>query len=108
VGEQEEQVVRVARRLRVDQDRALAQQVGVLLQQEVAHRQHERMAGVHQLAKARPGLVGRAHGGLGEADPLVALEHGRELAAVAAGDEAVAFAEFGGTWVISKRSASRG
>ena len=47
-------------------------------------------------AKASARLVERPDGFPGEADALVALEHGREFAAVAAGDAAVALADRGG------------
>ena len=39
--------------------------------------------------------VYRTHRTLGEADAFVAAQYGREVAPVAAGDEAVAFAQFG-------------
>ena len=46
-------------------------------------------------AKGAPGLSSGRTASLGEADALVALEHGSEFAAVAAGDEAVALADGG-------------
>ena len=65
----------------------------MLLQQDVADGEHERVAGVHHAGEGKARLVERADGFLGEADALVALEDRRELAAVAAGDPAVALAD---------------
>ena len=93
VGEQEEQRRLVAIVGRVHKDRALAEQVAVLFQKQVADGEHERMAGMMSIAREGPGLVERADGFLGEADALVAFEDRREFAAVAAGDEAVALAD---------------
>ena len=104
VGEQEEQRGLVALVGRVDEDGALAEQVGVLLQKHVAHGEHERVAGMHQHGEGEARLVERLDGFLGEADALVALEDGLELAAVAAGDAGGrARGSTAGTWVISKR-----
>ena len=55
----------------------------------------QRVAGVQQRGVGQARLVQRADGLFGEADPLVALEHGGQLAAVAAGDQAVALADGG-------------
>ena len=95
VGEQEEQMRLVAVVGRVHEDGALAQEVAVLFQQHVADGEHERVAGMKHAGEGSAGLVQRADGFLGEADALVALEHGSEFAAVAAGDEAVALADRG-------------
>ncbi len=94
VGEQEEQRGFRALVGGVHEDRALAQQIGVLLQHHVADGEHERMAGVdHLRRRAHAGPVERADGFLGEADALVALQDGLVLAAVAAGEPAVALAD---------------
>ena len=44
---------------RVDEDGALAEQVGVLFQEHVGHGQHQRVAGVHEHGAGQPGLVER-------------------------------------------------
>ena len=77
MGEQEEQRWLVALVSRVHEDGALAEEVGVLLQQDIAESEHERMAGMNHAGESEAGAVHRAHGILGEADAFVAAA-GRE------------------------------
>jgi len=93
VGQQEEQVRLVAAVGRVYQERPLAQQVAVLLEQQVAHGEHERVAGMQHGGERRARPVERSHRVLGEADALVTFQDRGQLAAVAPGDDAVAVAD---------------
>ncbi len=77
VGEEEEQRKLVAVISRVHEDGALAEEVGVLLQQDIAEGEHERVAGMNHAGEGEARAVQRAHGILGEADALVASA-GRE------------------------------
>ena len=58
---------------RVHEDGALAEEVAVLFQQQVAHGEHERVAGMEHGGEGQARLVERADGFFGEADALVAL-----------------------------------
>ena len=80
----------------VHEDRALAHQIAVLLQHDVADGEHERVAGMDHLGEGDARPVERADGFLGETDALVAFQDGGEFAAVAPGDLAVALADEGG------------
>ena len=93
MGQQEEQRRFKALVGRVDQHSALTQQVRVLLQDHVGHREHQRMAGVHEHRSGKAGLVERLNGVALEADALVALQDRLVLAAIAPGDSAVTLAD---------------
>ncbi len=80
---------------RVHEDGALAEEVAVLFQQQVAHSEHEGVAGMEHGGEGKPRLVERADGFFREAHALVALQHGGEFAAVAPGDAAIALADGG-------------
>ena len=57
----------------VHENRALAHEIAVLLQHEIADGEHERMTGVDHLGEGESGPVERTDGFLGEADTLVAF-----------------------------------
>lgn len=77
----------------IHEDRALAHQIAVLLQHDVADGEHERMPWMNHLGESNPGPIKRADGFLGEADPLVTSQHRRKLPAVAPADLAVTLAD---------------
>src|SRR5580658_9627111 len=74
----------------VHEDCALAHQIAMLLQQDVANRKHKRVTRMKHRRKRRAGLVKRTDGFSGEANALVTLEHGCKFAAVAACNNTVA------------------
>lgn len=79
----------------IHQDAALPEEVGVLLQQDIAEREHERVTWMDHAGKGEAGPFQRADGFSGEADALVAFEDRREVAAVAPDDDTVALAQDG-------------
>ena len=80
---------------RVHKDCTLAEKVTVLFQQQVADGEHERMTGMEHGSEGGAGFVERADSFFGKADALVAFKNRGEVAAVAAGDEAVTLADGG-------------
>ena len=96
VGDEEEERGLGAIVGRIHEDRALAHEIAVLLQDEVADGKHERMTRVDHLGESSVGPVKRADGFFGEADTLVAFQHGGQFAAIAPGDLAVTLADKGG------------
>src|SRR5262249_20230842 len=76
----------------VNEDRALSEELPVALQDDVAGGEHQRMSGMQHRRERRTSFV-EPHGFAREADALVLLEHRRELASVAAGDQAIAIAD---------------
>ena len=95
VGEQEEQMRLLAIVGRVHKNSALTEEIAVLFQNQVAHGEHQRVAGMEHCGEGRAWLVERPDSFAGETDALVTLEHGSEFAAVTAGDDAVALADGG-------------
>ena len=93
VGEQEKQMRLFAVVGRVHKDGALTEEVAVLFQNQVAHGEHKRVAGMEHCGEGRAWLVERPDSFASEADALVTLEDGGEFAAVTAGDDAVALAD---------------
>ena len=65
-------------------------------EEHVGHGEHQRVAGVHEHGAGEAGLVERLEGVAGEGDAVVALEDRLLLAAIAAGEPAVPFADRGG------------
>ena len=81
---------------RIDQHGSLPEQVGVLFEEHVGHGEHQRVAGVHQHGAGKARLVERLEGIACEGDAVVTLQDRLLLAAVAAREPAVAFADRGG------------
>ncbi len=96
VRQQEQQPGLVGVVGRIDENGPLPEQVGVLFEDHVGHGEHQRVAGVHQHGAGQAGLVERLEGVAGEGDAVVPLEDRLLLAAVAAGEPAVPFADRGG------------
>jgi hypothetical protein len=89
----------------IDQNCALAQQVGVLLQQHVRHGQHQRVPGVHEYGAFDARFVHRLHGGSLETNPPVPFENRFDLPAVPASDAPVALTD--GGWHVSNFESAR-
>ena len=81
--DEKEQRGLVSRIGRVDQHRALPQEICMALQNNIGDRKHERVSGMKELGKWCVCLIQRAHGVLRKADALVALQYRSEFSAVA-------------------------
>src|SRR5690242_9319749 len=80
---------------RVNEDCSLAQQVRILFKQHIGHRQHQRMAGMHEYRAAEAGLVDGLDSFALEADAIIAFQYRLELPAISAADSVIAFADSG-------------
>src|SRR4030095_4598491 len=76
----------------------------MLFQQNVTHRQHQRVTGVKHYSERRAWFIERPHRFLGKADTFVAFEYGGNFAAVTPGDHAVALAY--GCWNVGDLKAA--
>ena len=91
VGKEKEQRGLVAIIRRVNKDGALTEEVGVLLQQEVAESKHKRVTRMNHIGEGKAGFIHRTHGLLGKTNPFIAAEHWSKIAAITSGDKPITF-----------------
>ena len=92
MGQQEKEPRLRALVCRVHQNRALAQQICVLLKNHVGHGEHQRMAGMHQHGATEARFFKRLNSSALETDAVVAFQHRLLLPAIAACDAVVPLA----------------
>src|ERR1700722_14117626 len=99
VRKQKEQRRLVALVRWVNEDGAPSKKIGVLLEQDVAQREHKRMARMNQTSEGNARAVYRTDGVLRKTNAFVALEDGSQITSIATGDEAVPFPQL--CWDVS-------